>query len=56
MGRRVAMASQEIWNSFESLNFAGDGRPGVGDVTLGFYGGGFSRKDARLSLSQWAKL
>eukprot|EP00434_Breviolum_minutum_P019498 symbB.v1.2.017199.t1/scaffold1338.1/size124487/2 len=22
----------EIWNSFESLNFAGDGRPGVGDV------------------------
>jgi len=23
---------KEIWNSFESLNFAGDGRPGVGDV------------------------
>ena len=43
-GRRVA--SQEIWNSFESLNFAGDGRPGVGDVTLGVW---FSRNDALLT-------
>ena len=23
---------QELWSSFEALNFAGDGRPGVGDV------------------------
>ena len=35
----VSFTSQEVWTSFEALNFAGDGRPGVGDVPLGTLGG-----------------
>ena len=34
--RSIACYFQETWSSFEALNFAGDGLPGVADLCLGY--------------------